>query len=67
MSTTAPFARFEWMIAWRYLRARRAEIDRALRLGRRREGLHAEERGREMKRVAGKRWPRSLGPPKVQK
>jgi lipoprotein-releasing system permease protein len=25
MSTTAPFARFEWMIAWRYLRARRAE------------------------------------------
>jgi len=22
---TAPFARFEWMIAWRYLRARRAE------------------------------------------
>ncbi|WP_420568160.1 lipoprotein-releasing ABC transporter permease subunit [Thalassovita sp.] len=25
MSSTAPFARFEWMIAWRYLRARRAE------------------------------------------
>lgn len=24
-STTAPFAPFEWMIAWRYLRARRAE------------------------------------------
>ena len=23
--TTAPFARFEWMIAWRYLRARRSE------------------------------------------
>ncbi len=23
--STAPFARFEWMIAWRYLRARRAE------------------------------------------
>ena len=23
--TTRPFARFEWMIAWRYLRARRAE------------------------------------------
>ncbi len=23
--TTAPFSRFEWMIAWRYLRARRAE------------------------------------------
>ena len=22
---TAPFARFEWMIAWRYIRARRAE------------------------------------------
>ena len=22
---TAPFAAFEWMIAWRYLRARRAE------------------------------------------
>ena len=22
---TAPFSRFEWMIAWRYLRARRAE------------------------------------------
>ena len=25
MAVTAPFARFEWMIAWRYLRARRAE------------------------------------------
>ena len=25
MATTAPFSRFEWMIAWRYLRARRAE------------------------------------------
>jgi ABC-type lipoprotein release transport system permease subunit len=25
VSTTAPFAPFEWMIAWRYLRARRAE------------------------------------------
>ncbi|MEM6940487.1 MAG: lipoprotein-releasing ABC transporter permease subunit [Pseudomonadota bacterium] len=25
MAKTAPFARFEWMIAWRYLRARRAE------------------------------------------
>ena len=25
MSTTTPFAHFEWMIAWRYLRARRAE------------------------------------------
>ena len=25
MARTAPFARFEWMIAWRYLRARRAE------------------------------------------
>jgi lipoprotein-releasing system permease protein len=25
MSTTAPFARFEWMIAWRYLRAKRRE------------------------------------------
>ena len=24
-ATPAPFARFEWMIAWRYLRARRAE------------------------------------------
>jgi hypothetical protein len=24
-STPPPFARFEWMIAWRYLRARRAE------------------------------------------
>ena len=24
-SSTAPFAPFEWMIAWRYLRARRAE------------------------------------------
>ncbi len=24
-NSTAPFARFEWMIAWRYLRARRAE------------------------------------------
>ena len=24
MATTAPFSRFEWMIAWRYLRARRA-------------------------------------------
>lgn len=24
-SRTAPFSRFEWMIAWRYLRARRAE------------------------------------------
>ncbi|MFP4274260.1 MAG: lipoprotein-releasing system transmembrane subunit LolC, partial [Paracoccaceae bacterium] len=23
--TPPPFARFEWMIAWRYLRARRAE------------------------------------------
>ena len=23
--STAPFAAFEWMIAWRYLRARRAE------------------------------------------
>ena len=22
---TAPFSRFEWMIAWRYLRARKAE------------------------------------------
>ncbi len=25
MSTPAPFSRFEWMIAWRYLRARRSE------------------------------------------
>ncbi len=25
MAKTAPFSRFEWMIAWRYLRARRAE------------------------------------------
>ncbi len=25
MATTRPFAAFEWMIAWRYLRARRAE------------------------------------------
>jgi len=25
LATTAPFSRFEWMIAWRYLRARRAE------------------------------------------
>ncbi len=25
MSSPAPFARFEWMIAWRYLRAKRAE------------------------------------------
>ncbi|SHG42685.1 lipoprotein-releasing ABC transporter permease subunit [Cognatishimia maritima] len=25
MAATAPFSRFEWMIAWRYLRARRAE------------------------------------------
>ncbi|MCB5199567.1 ABC transporter permease [Loktanella sp. TSTF-M6] len=25
MATTAPFARFEWMIAWRYIRAKRAE------------------------------------------
>lgn len=25
MSTTAPFAKFEWMIAWRYLRAKRRE------------------------------------------
>ena len=25
MSTPAPFARYEWMIAWRYLRARRSE------------------------------------------
>ncbi|TRD23577.1 lipoprotein-releasing ABC transporter permease subunit [Palleronia caenipelagi] len=25
MSSPAPFSRFEWMIAWRYLRARRAE------------------------------------------
>ncbi len=25
MASTAPFAPFEWMIAWRYLRARRAE------------------------------------------
>ena len=25
MATTAPFSRFEWMIAWRYLRAKRAE------------------------------------------
>jgi lipoprotein-releasing system permease protein len=25
MSTPRPFARFEWMIAWRYLRAKRAE------------------------------------------
>ena len=25
MAKTAPFARFEWMIAWRYLRARRSE------------------------------------------
>ncbi|MEH6740316.1 MAG: lipoprotein-releasing system transmembrane subunit LolC, partial [Sulfitobacter sp.] len=24
-SNTPPFAPFEWMIAWRYLRARRAE------------------------------------------
>ncbi|MFT5742570.1 MAG: lipoprotein-releasing system permease protein, partial [Paracoccaceae bacterium] len=22
---TAPFSRFEWMIAWRYIRAKRAE------------------------------------------
>jgi len=25
VSSTPPFAAFEWMIAWRYLRARRAE------------------------------------------
>ena len=25
VKTTAPFAKFEWMIAWRYLRAKRAE------------------------------------------
>ena len=25
MANPAPFSRFEWMIAWRYLRARRAE------------------------------------------
>ena len=25
MAGTAPFSRFEWMIAWRYLRARRSE------------------------------------------
>ncbi len=25
MASTAPFARYEWLIAWRYLRARRAE------------------------------------------
>ena len=25
MARTRPFAAFEWMIAWRYLRARRAE------------------------------------------
>ena len=25
MATTAPFSKFEWMIAWRYIRARRAE------------------------------------------
>ena len=25
MATTTPFAKFEWMIAWRYLRAKRAE------------------------------------------
>jgi len=25
MATTAPFSRFEWLIAWRYLRAKRAE------------------------------------------
>ena len=25
MASTAPFSRFEWMIAWRYLSARRAE------------------------------------------
>lgn len=25
MAATAPFSRFEWMIAWRYLRARRSE------------------------------------------
>ena len=25
MASTAPFSRFEWMIAWRYLRARRSE------------------------------------------
>ena len=25
MSTPRPFARYEWLIAWRYLRARRAE------------------------------------------
>ena len=25
MASTRPFAAFEWMIAWRYLRARRAE------------------------------------------
>ncbi|RYH02299.1 lipoprotein-releasing ABC transporter permease subunit [Salipiger sp. IMCC34102] len=25
MASTAPFARFEWMIAWRYIRAKRAE------------------------------------------
>ncbi len=24
-STAPPFSRFEWMIAWRYLRARKAE------------------------------------------
>ena len=24
-NSTAPFARFEWMIAWRYIRAKRAE------------------------------------------
>ena len=25
MANTTPFSRYEWMIAWRYLRARRAE------------------------------------------
>lgn len=25
MATPLPFSRFEWLIAWRYLRARRAE------------------------------------------
>lgn len=25
MASTAPFAKFEWMIAWRYIRAKRAE------------------------------------------
>ena len=40
-NSTAPFAPFEWMIAWRYLRARRAEVRHAKFL-RFREGRRAQ-------------------------